>query len=57
MDKEGFAERIQQGQQARKEACKIMGVAENADRPTIQKAYRRACRKTHPDCNPSDEKS
>jgi len=57
MDEKGFAERIGQDQQARRNACRILEVAENADRRAVQKAYRRACRKTHPDFNPFEEKS
>jgi len=35
----------------------VLGVARDADREAIQKAYRKLARETHPDLNPGDEKA
>ena len=54
MEEEGFTARIEQEQQARQEACRILVVDENAGKQAVRKAYRQACLKHHPDRNPND---
>ena len=49
-----FGERITRDLQARRAACKILGVPEDANKATLKKAYRRASLKLHPDQNPND---
>jgi len=49
-----FGERITRDLQARRAACKILGVTEDADKEDLKKAYRRASLKYHPDHNPDD---
>lgn len=39
----------------KKDLYGILGVARDADRETIQKAYRKLARQNHPDLNPGDE--
>jgi curved DNA-binding protein CbpA len=46
-----FMERINQDLQARKAACKILQVQEDASKEQLKKAYRRAAMKYHPDHN------
>ena len=46
-----FMERITRDLEARKAACKILDVGENADKQQLKKAYRRAAIKYHPDHN------
>lgn len=46
-----FMQRITRDLQARKAACKILEVEENADKHKLKKAYRRAAIKYHPDHN------
>lgn len=49
-----FGERIIRELQARRAACKILGVPEDADNEMLKKAYRQASLKFHPDHNPDD---
>ena len=49
-----FMERITRDLEARKAACKILGVPEDADRKDLKKAYRKASMKYHPDHNHDD---
>jgi len=49
-----FGERITRDLQARRAACKILGVPEDADKQALKKAYRQASLKFHPDHNPND---
>ena len=49
-----FGERITLDLQARKAACKILGVTEDADKKDLKKAYRKASLSYHPDHNPND---
>ena len=46
-----FMDRISRELEARKTACRILEVEENADENTLKKAYRRAALKYHPDQN------
>ena len=46
-----FMERITRDLEARKAACKILEVVENANKCQLKKAYRRAAMKYHPDHN------
>jgi hypothetical protein len=54
-DDYNFGERITRDLQARRAACKILDVEENASMETLKKAYRRASLKYHPDHNPNDK--
>ena len=47
----GFMERISRDLEARKAACKILDVPENAEEETLKKAYRKASARHHPDHN------
>jgi len=49
-----FMERITSDLEARKAACKILKVEENATRDQLKKAYWRAAMKYHPDHNQDD---
>ena len=49
-----FMERISRDLEARKAACRILEVDENADKQHLKKAYRRASMKNHPDHNQDD---
>jgi len=49
-----FMQRITSNLQARKAACKVLGVSEDADRTALKKAYRKASMKYHPDHNQQD---
>lgn len=49
-----FMERINRDLEARKAACKILGVSEDADKSDVRKAYRNESIKCHPDRNPGD---
>ena len=49
-----FGERITRDLRARRAACKILEVTEDADKQALKKAYRRASLKYHPDHNPND---
>ena len=46
-----FMEKITRDLEARKAACNILEVEENADKQQLKKAYRRAAIKYHPDHN------
>ena len=46
-----FMERITRDLAARKAACRILGVSEDADKKDMKKAYRKASMKCHPDHN------
>jgi curved DNA-binding protein CbpA len=49
-----FMERITRDLEARKAACKVLGVSENSDGNDLKKAYRKASMKCHPDHNQDD---
>ncbi len=49
-----FMERITADLEARKAACKILEVEEDAGKEQLKKAYRRASMKCHPDHNQDD---
>jgi hypothetical protein len=49
-----FMQRITRDLEARKAACKILGVPEEADKNNLKKAYRKASMKCHPDHNQGD---
>jgi hypothetical protein len=49
-----FGERITRDLQARRAACKILGVEEDATKEALKKAYRQAALKYHPDHNPNN---
>ena len=49
-----FMERITRDLEARKAACKILEVAEDASKGQLKNAYRRAAMKYHPDHNQGD---
>ena len=49
-----FMERITRDLEARKAACKILEVEEDASKERLKKAYRRASMKYHPDHNQDD---
>jgi len=50
-----FGEKITRDLQARRVACKILDVKEDATKEALKKAYRRASLKYHPDHNPNDD--
>jgi len=49
-----FMERIIRDLAARKAACRVLGVSEDADKKDMKKAYRKASMKCHPDHNQDD---
>jgi len=49
-----FMERITRDIEARKAACKVLGVSEDTDKKELKKAYRKASMKYHPDHNQDD---
>jgi hypothetical protein len=49
-----FMHRITRDLEARKAACKILGVDEDVNREQLKNAYRRAAMKYHPDHNQDD---
>ena len=49
-----FMERISRNLSARKAACKLLGVSENANRKNLKRAYRKVSMKYHPDHNHGD---
>ena len=52
-----FMERITRDLEARKAACKILEVAEDASKEQLKKAYRLAAMKHHPDHNQDDSEA
>jgi len=54
VDNTGHLERTRLEIEARRIAMDILGVDESASSEKIKSAWRRACRETHPDRNPSD---
>ena len=48
-----FMDKINRDLEARKAACRILEVKENADKQQLKKAYHRAASKYHPDHNGS----
>jgi len=57
VDEGALNETAGRNERARREACRILAVNEDADERAVKKAYRRACLKYHPDANPGDEKA
>ncbi len=57
MDEGTLDEASGRNDRARREACRILGIDEDADERAVKKAYRRACLKYHPDANPGDEEA
>jgi len=49
-----FMERITRDLEARKAACKVLEVSQDADKSELKKAYRKASMKYHPDHNQDD---
>jgi len=49
-----FMERISRDISARKAACKLLGVSEDANRKNLKRAYRKVSMKYHPDHNQGD---
>jgi DnaJ family protein B protein 11 len=49
-----FGEKITRDLQARRAACKILGVEEDASKEVLKKAYRQASLRYHPDRNLND---
>ena len=49
-----FMARIARDLEARKAACKVLRVSEDADKNDLKKAYRKASMKYHPDHNQDD---
>jgi len=49
-----FGERITRDLEARRAACEILDVKEDASEEALKKAYRRASLEYHPDLNPND---
>ncbi|KPJ66062.1 MAG: hypothetical protein AMJ43_09295 [Coxiella sp. DG_40] len=49
-----FMERLTRDLEARRAACKILEVEENASKEQLKKAYRRAAMRHHPDHNQAD---
>jgi len=52
-----FMQRISRDLRARKAACKILGVEENADKQQLKKAYRKAAVEYHPDHKDNNQES
>jgi len=50
----GFMERISRDLEARKAACQVLGVPEDAQGEVLKKAYREAALRYHPDHNQDD---
>jgi len=49
-----FMERITRDIEARKAACRVLGVSEDANKKELKKAYRKASMKYHPDHSQDD---
>lgn len=49
-----FGQRISLDLEARRAACKVLGIEEGADEEALKKAYRQASLRFHPDHNPND---
>jgi hypothetical protein len=52
-----FMERITRDLAARKAACKVLGVSEDAGKEVLKKAYRKASMKYHPDRNQDNDEA
>jgi hypothetical protein len=52
-----FMGRITRDLAARKAACKVLGVSEDAGKEVLKKAYRKASMKYHPDRNQDDDEA
>ena len=52
-----FMERISRDLAARKAACTVLGVSEDAGKEDVKRAYRKASMECHPDHNQDDAKA
>jgi len=54
MDDLRFQDEIRKEIEARRRARQILGVSEDASPDDVKRAWRKACRETHPDRSPGD---
>ena len=54
MDDFGFQEQIKRDIEARRIARNILEISENASHQELRRAWRKACKKHHPDRNPGN---